>query len=377
MKISEVIKNITEIQNQHWVESLSESEVHKIENQFWLIWEKLKLINDPEIIGPLERIAKLITINKYIDGKYRNTRVRIDFKHFYLTCVKNIPKKKYKFIYPRKKKSKSYDYDFLKLLAKDLGESITNCEEYLDIYKQLDIYDKVRMELFSKYGVPIYPKSNDTIEYVDINSIKQHPKNQDIYTKSRSVEDKSLLENIEIYGLLQPLVVDSTTNYIISGNRRYKCCKELGVNQVQVIKRKIKYDIIDLINFNKYRNKSQKEKLNEYRTLQEEIKKLGYKERKKMLDGIGMREYIFQQTGTSQTQKYRLEFIEKNNLKLFNQVVSGQVSTLEAYNYLKGLTNKTSKINVGKIRLKLRDLITEVSPFINKKDIIEMIDEIY
>jgi len=224
--------------------------------------------------------------------------------------------------------------------------------------------------------VPIEHTSLDKIEIINIDSIEEHPKNAEIYTKTRISDDDELMENINIYGLLQPIVVDNNTNYIISGNRRYKCCKKLGMIKIQVIKKNIEYDVINLINFNKYRDKTQVERMNEYRVLREEIKKLGYKDRKKIMEGISMRDYIYQQTGSSQTQNYRLEYIEQNNLKLYNQVLNGQISTASAYNSLKGLKNE-KRTDIKNQMLLIEKGIENVSPFVDKNTILKIIDNIY
>ena len=45
MKISEVIKNITEIQDPLWIDNLSDNDVDYIESKFWLVWMKRKLVD--------------------------------------------------------------------------------------------------------------------------------------------------------------------------------------------------------------------------------------------------------------------------------------------------------------------------------------------
>ncbi len=400
MKISEVIKNITEIQEPNWVNNLLGEDVEKIEDNFWLVWMKLKSIDDKDIIEPLLKISEFLSLKEMKDGKLTVKSRKVDFRTFYSLSIGLIPKKKYKFINPKKKKKKDYDYEFLKLMAKDLKESVHNCEDYYDIYSELGILEDEKIKLFNKYGIEYQSKSTnktesiltdsieyestdtitsiptDTIQNVDINSIKEHPKNSEIYTKSRNEDDNSLMENIRIYGLLQPIIVDKNTDFIISGNRRYKCCKKLGMNKIQVIKKEIEFDVINLINFNRYRDKSQIERVNEYRVLKREIKKLGYKDRKKLMEGVKMREYIYQQTGTSQSQNYRLEYIEKNNLKLYNKVLEGQISIKGAYNELKGM--KSGKNDTVTKNLKTLEIeIEKISPFVDKETIIKMIDKVY
>lgn len=94
--------------------------------------------------------------------------------------------------------------------------------------------------------------------------------------------------------------------------------KELGKRKIQVIKREFKEDIVDIINYDfDGGNKIQTEHINAYRELKQKLKCLGYKDRKQLMNGLTMRDYIFQQTGISQSQGYKLEYIEKNDLKLF------------------------------------------------------------
>ena len=76
----------------------------------------------------------------------------------------------------------------------------------------------------------------DEVQWVDISKIKEHPSNKEIYSSGRKVEDEELEENIKLYGLLQPIIVDKKTNYIISGNRRFQACSNLGLKKVKVIK---------------------------------------------------------------------------------------------------------------------------------------------
>jgi len=333
MKISEVIKNITEIQEPNWVANLSDEEIEKIENQFWLIWNKLKLIQGQEIIEPLEKISAYLTAEKILDGKSVNRRKNVDFSIFYSACIDTIPKKNYEFISPKKKKKKNYDYEFLKLLAKDLNENIGNCEEYHDIYEGIGILEDEKVKLFNKYGIQYEPESNDKIELVNIDSIEKHPKSNK--SNSSSKEYLTLLEKINKFGIIEPLIVQKKTNYIISGHMRYLCCKELGINRISVIRKEFKFDVISLINFNVSKGRLLSEQVNAYIKLNQKMKKFGYKQRTEIMGGVTLREYLFKQTGISQTQVYRLEFIERNSKDLYQKVLMSKVSITKAYFELK------------------------------------------
>ena len=65
----------------------------------------------------------------------------------YSVLIDKIPKKKYTYISPKKRKKKEYDLEFLKLLAKDLNESTKNCESYYDMLVEL-IYSKMKESNF-------------------------------------------------------------------------------------------------------------------------------------------------------------------------------------------------------------------------------------
>jgi len=340
MTISKVIENITEIQEPNWVANLSEEDIEKIENQFWLIWIKLKLIKEPEIIEPLSKISEYLSAKKVLDGKLSVKRRNVDFKIFYSLCISVIPKKKYKFIYPKKKKNKEYDYEFLKLLAKDLDESIHHCEDYYDTLEQAGILEKEKVQLFKKYGVQYEPQSKDKIEIVNINSINLHPKGNIDNLKSN--EYLILLEKIKLFGLLEPIIVDKKTNNIVSGYRRYQCCKELGKAKITVIKKVFKSDILEIINFKLDSSVLLSEQVRGYRELKQEILNRGYKDRKILMGSLSMRDYLFKQTGISQTQDYRLGYIENTDSEIYNKVLEGVMSVNQGYLDLKKL-NETTK----------------------------------
>ncbi len=337
MTISEIVKNITEIQDPLWVSNLSGDEIEKINGQFWLIWMKLNSIKEKEIIEPLLRISEYLTAKKILDGKLEIKNRKVDFKTFYSLCITTIPKKKYKFIYPKKKKKKDYDYEFLKLLAKDLQESVSHCEDYYDTLEQLEILEKEKEKLFNKYGIEYVPKSKDKIEIVNIGSVQEHPKSNK--SKSRTKEYISTLEKIKTFDLQEPIIVEKKTNHIVSGYVRYWCYKELGKRRIPVIKKEFKFDVINLINFEVDKGRLLSERIKEYQNLNEELKKLGYKERKIKLDGVNLRKYLFKQTGISQTQVNKLEFIERNDLELYNKVLLEEISVSNAYKDLKKLNN--------------------------------------
>lgn len=343
MNISEVIKNITEIQNPNWVADLTDVEIEKIESNFWLVWMKLKSISNMEIIEPLLKISEFLSIREMKDGKMKVKMKGVEFRHFYNICIGLIPKKKYKFIYPKKKKNNNRDYEFLKLLSTEFKESILNCEDYYDTFEELGILENEKVQLFKKYGVDYSPKSSDIIEIVSINSIIEHPKKTNIGIKSNSKEYLYLLEKIKKFGLLEPIIVEKGTNYIVNGYIAYECCKELGIQKVQVIKKVFQNNVLEIINFKLGNNTILPEQVRNYRELNQKIKNLGYKERKKQMGSLSLRDYLFKQTGISQTQISRLAYIENTDSEKYNEVLEGTISINQCYLELKGLKNTAAK----------------------------------
>ena len=325
MKVSEIVKNITEIQDSNYVKFMNEDEIKLFKKYTWLVWNQIKRIKDVEVV--MKIADNQITLERIMDKP----------EQWYSVLIDVIPKGKYSQIYPKKIKKKNYDYEFINLLAQDLQISTRECEDYYDILEHQGILEDEKFKLNSKYGIEYEPQPDklDEVEWVDISKIKEHPINKEIYSSGRKSEDEELEENIKLYGLLQPIIVDKKTNFIISGNRRFQACSNIGLKKVKVIKSSFDYDVISLINFNKYRSKTTIEKVNEYRMMKTQIKKMGYKDRKKIMGGVGMRDYIFQQTGVSQKTEHQLSFVEQNNPKLAEMVLTGEISIKRAYQEIK------------------------------------------
>ncbi|MBW2998843.1 hypothetical protein KY321_04860 [Candidatus Woesearchaeota archaeon] len=340
MKLNEIVKNITEIQDPFWISNLQSEELIKIENNFWLIWQKIKQINDIEIIEPLQKLSEFLTETKLVDGKIKTQFKTADFSHFYSLCINLIPKKKYSFISSRKRKNKDYDYEFLKLLAKEYNESVRNCEEYYDIFEELGTLEKEKKRLFSKYGVFYDPNLNDKIEALNINSIKLHPLIDNSNFKLRDKEYLRYLKRIETFGQLEPITIDKKTSYVVCGIKRYLCMRELGLRKIQVIKRSFYDEIEKLISHEVDYKQFLTEQLNSYKELKNKIKSIGYKKRKKLMGGKSMRDYVYQQTGISQSQGYKLEYIEKHDPNLFNELLENKHTIRSAYNQLRFRLNR-------------------------------------
>ena len=243
MKVSEIVKNITEIQDSNYVKFMNEDEIKLFKKYTWLVWNQIKRIKDVEVV--MKIADNQITLERIMDKP----------EQWYSVLIDVIPKGKYSQIYPKKIKKKNYDYEFINLLAQDLQISTRECEDYYDILEHQGILEDEKFKLNSKYGIEYEPQPDklDEVEWVDISKIKEHPINKEIYSSGRKSEDEELEENIKLYGLLQPIIVDKKTNFIISGNRRFQACSNIGLKKVKVIKSSFDYDVISLINFNKYK----------------------------------------------------------------------------------------------------------------------------
>ena len=98
-----------------------------------------------------------------------------------------------------------------------------------------------------------------------VQSLIPHPVNEELYNLS-DIDD--LVRSIREVGLLEPLVIN-IRNQVISGHRRLEVIKELGWDEVEVIKSDLSPDDepLYIISYNKQRIKTAKEQLAEIKLL--------------------------------------------------------------------------------------------------------------
>lgn len=97
---------------------------------------------------------------------------------------------------------------------------------------------------------------------MDINLLKVHPKNNQIYGVDNIEE---IAEAISEKGFIKPLIINQN-NVIISGHRRYLACKELNIQDVPVEIRNFnseQEELETLLLENMYRNKTTEQKVKE------------------------------------------------------------------------------------------------------------------
>ena len=219
------------------------------------------------------------------------------------------------------------------------------------------------------------PQQNQIV-MMDVLSLKPHPLNDKIYNSQREKDDEDLKISIQLNGLLEPIVVDKKSLQIISGHRRYGCVKRLGWETIPTRIVDIDFDIIKLIQFNKYREKTIQEKRNEEREMKSYLKEISPLERKRILDGTPMREYISKEVGLSFNSISKLNFIEEHNSELLQDVYLGKISPTEAYKIVKSeVENRDYKYEYDLLDIKGR--IKKLSKKIPKQKWLEIIDEIY
>ena len=212
---------------------------------------------------------------------------------------------------------------------------------------------------------------------VPIESIKENPINYQIYSSKHTKEDEDLESSIQLYGQLEPCLVNEKTNQLISGHRRYNTIKRLGIDTIDVIYKSVdELEIIELIQSNRHREKSLVEKINEYRTLKTQMKSLPLKKRKELMGSLKLREYLHKEVGISNVNDDRLKKIENsNNEELLNSVLSGEISLKSAFRMI----NTIGEEGEVKSRLKyeIKKLVENSKDKLSFQDVISIIDEVY
>ena len=209
---------------------------------------------------------------------------------------------------------------------------------------------------------------------VSIDSVIENPINFQIYSSKHTKEDEDLENSIQLYGQLEACLVNSKTNQLISGHRRYNTIKRLGIDTIDVIYKSVdELEIIQLIQSNRYREKSLVEKINEYRILKSEMKSLPLVKRKKLMSGLKLRDYLHKEIGVNQSSDAKLKIIEDyNDDELLNSVLSGEISVKSAYTIIKGIGNDKSKF-IEEIKKSIEKGRDSLSYY----DVLSLVEEVY
>ena len=222
-------------------------------------------------------------------------------------------------------------------------------------------------------------KSNKIGEIVrvPIDSILENPMNYEIYSSKHTKEDEDLESSIQLYGQLEPCIVNKKTNQLISGHRRYNTIKRLGIETIDVIYKSVGVlEIIELIQSNRHRDKSLVERINEYRTLKTEMKSLPLQKRKDLMGSLKLRDYLHKEIGITHTNDVRLQSIEDSgNEELLNSVLSGEVSLKSAYRIINNMGGENEVRD--NLKSEIRNSIKNAKNNLSIHDVFSIVEEVY
>ena len=212
---------------------------------------------------------------------------------------------------------------------------------------------------------------------VSIDSILENPMNYEIYSSKHDKEDADLESSIQLYGQLEPCIVNKKTSQLISGHRRYNTIKRLGIETIDVIYKSVGVlEIIELIQSNRHRDKSLVERINEYRTLKTEMKSLPLQKRKDLMGSLKLRDYLHKEIGITHTNDVRLQSIEDSgNEELLNSVLSGEVSLKSAYRIINNMGGENEVRD--NLKSEIRNNIKNAKDNLSIHDVFSIVEEVY
>lgn len=218
---------------------------------------------------------------------------------------------------------------------------------------------------------------NQIVE-ISIKKLENHPLNQYIYSSKRDEDDLELTQSISEIGLLEPLTViqKDKVYHIISGNRRFSALLRLGYKKIQCRVVNDEHEVIKLIQHNKYRDKTIIEKRNEIREMKNYLKSLTRVQRKKFLGGRSIRDYINSESDVSHTTMNKIDYVEKHNPKVLEDINLGLISPTEGFQLVKSEVEDRDIDTEYTVR-NIENRIRKLSSIIPKKDWEDMIKRIY
>ena len=77
-----------------------------------------------------------------------------------------------------------------------------------------------------------------TFRMMKTSKLIEHPENRGLFKDIAETSPafwEEFKESIQTLGIIEPLIVDKGTNYIRSGNQRYKAAAEIGLEEVPVL----------------------------------------------------------------------------------------------------------------------------------------------
>jgi site-specific DNA-methyltransferase (adenine-specific) len=171
------------------------------------------------------------------------------------------------------------------------------------------------------------------IKTVKLSTLKPHPSNSDIY-QTTDIEDLAI--NIGRVGLLNRIVVNKN-NTIISGHRRLRALKVLGIQEAEVEISNVspEEELLHLISHNQYRTKTTSEIIKEIELLHK-LYYVGQGKRNDLTSGNvsrgSTRDMIGEKIGLSGRQVSKLLFIKDYGSEFLPALDAGKITIASAYN---------------------------------------------
>lgn len=177
-----------------------------------------------------------------------------------------------------------------------------------------------------------------------LSELKEHPDNNQIYSPT---DLKELKESIFKYGQLEPLVI-TKDKVIISGHRRFNAMKELGLPDCDARVQKFDSEVIALIQFNKQRQKTALDFVNEMKFLEKELQKnVGrgrYATRGREIK-MNTRDEVARIIGVKSGELQKLKFIDKHDATYLYKIQRKEISVSKAYDELREKLGYLTKID--------------------------------
>lgn len=208
-----------------------------------------------------------------------------------------------------------------------------------------------------------------------LSELKEHPDNNQIYSLT---DLKELKNSLLIHGQLEPLVITKDL-VIISGHRRFNAMKELGFTECDARVEEYESDVIALIQFNKQRQKTPVDYINESKFLEKELQKQIGRGRPKKEDRqvkMNTRDEVAKILGTNASQMQKLKFIDKHDSTYLYKIQRKEISIAKAIQEIKEKLGDSNEID-SKTLLRRRLLSVFKDENYSLGDITETLKTIY
>ena len=193
----------------------------------------------------------------------------------------------------------------------------------------------------------------DRIVFLNPGELKPHPLNSDLYEER---EDPDFVDSIRNLGVREPLIINSN-RVILGGHRRWRAALTLGLSEVPCIFQDFDNEQVALVELNRQRVKTPRERYREAQVLRRELEPKARKQQgartdlllsnltKSPISFTHVRDEIAGKLAVSSGQLYKIEFIyEHENLaaEIVRQLDKGAISVHKAYGQVKNKLRSTA-----------------------------------